>query len=148
MWCALLAYWYVPIRVNPAIYYKIVQRAFDIDARITAATKAWNAMRSVLLDKHTHIDICRKLYMVIPVNILLWGCDSWALLSSHFKKLAAFHNRCAPRISGITLWHCQHYHIAMQDVFEKCVKMLPIDKIVAIRQLRLLQNVAFLKSIV
>jgi hypothetical protein len=29
---------------------------------------------------------------------------------------------------------------------QKCVKMLPIDKIVAIRQLRFLQNAAFLKS--
>jgi hypothetical protein len=59
---------------------------FGLHARIIAATKAWNAMRLVLLDKHTHIDIHRKLYMAIPVNILLWGCNSWALSSSHFKN--------------------------------------------------------------
>jgi len=119
---------------------------FDIDTRITAATQAWHSMKSVLMNKNIDKDIRKKLYMAIPVNILLWGCDSWALSSSHLKKLAAFHNSCARRLCGITLWHCLHYGISTKDVLENRLKMLPIHQIVAIRQLRFLQNVAFQNS--
>jgi hypothetical protein len=84
---------------------------FDIDA-------TWLECHEIGIvgQAHPHQHL-RKLYMAIPVNILLWGCDSWALSSSHFKKLAAFHNRCAPNQQN-HLWHCQHYHILMQDMFK------------------------------
>ena len=119
---------------------------FDIDTRITAATKAWHSMQSVLTDKSINKDIRKKLYLAIPVNILLWGCDSWALSSSHLKKLATFHHKCARRLCGITLWHCQHYGITTKDVLESRLKLLPIHQIIAIRQLRFLQNVALQNS--
>ena len=120
-----------------------LDETFDIDTRITAAKQAWHSMKSVLMNKNIDKDIRKKLYMAIPVNILLWGCNSWALSSSHLKKLAAFHNSCAQRLCGITLWHCLHYSISTKDVLENRLKMLLIHQIVVIWQLCFLQSVAF-----
>ena len=96
-----------------------------IDTQITAATKAWHSMQSILTDKNINKNIRKKLYMAIPVKILLWGCDSWALSSSHLKKVTTFHNKCAQRLCGITIWHCQHYGITTKDVLVNRLKLLP-----------------------
>ena len=51
----------------------------DIDQRITKANKAMGALkhfwRSDKVDTHAKYLI----YMAIPLNLLLWGCESWAL---------------------------------------------------------------------
>ena len=39
--------------------------------------------------------------MDIPLNLLLWGCESWAMTKYFVKKLEVFHMRCLRRILGI-----------------------------------------------
>ena len=39
--------------------------------------------------------------MDIPLNLLLWGCESWAMTKYFMKKLKVFHMRCLRRILGI-----------------------------------------------
>ena len=53
----------------------------DITQRIIQARKLFNSMnRQVLSNKEIPIDIRRRLYQAIVVNIALWGgSESWAL---------------------------------------------------------------------
>ena len=39
--------------------------------------------------------------MDIPLNLLLWGCESWAMTKDLMKKLEVFHMRCLRRILDI-----------------------------------------------
>ena len=49
----------------------------DIDARITVATKNVNTLgRPIFRNRKINIKLRSRLYLVITVNILLWGCDS------------------------------------------------------------------------
>ena len=119
---------------------------FDIDARITLATKVWHALHPVLTNERICHDIQKCLYLAIPVNILHWGCDLWDLAESHQQKLKAFHNKNARSLCFITRWHCQHHKQSMKDIFEKKLKMLPIEKMINLRQIHFLKKVAHQKT--
>ena len=49
------------------------------------------------------VDIRSKylIYMAIPMNLLTWGCESWALTKILIKKLEVFHMRSIRRILRI-----------------------------------------------
>ena len=49
------------------------------------------------------VDVKSKylIYMAMPMNLLLWGCESWAMTKDRMKKLEVFHMRCLRRILGI-----------------------------------------------
>jgi hypothetical protein len=50
----------------------------DITERISQARKLFGSMNKQLLsNKQIPIDILRRLYQAIVVNIALWGCESW-----------------------------------------------------------------------
>jgi hypothetical protein len=59
----------------------------DITQRISQARRLFNSMnRQVFSNKKIRIDICRRLYEAIVVNIALWGCESWALEEENRAK--------------------------------------------------------------
>ena len=119
---------------------------FDMDCTVTAATKAFGALQSVFNNRNISKTIRVQLYLAIPVNILLWGCASWAISSQGLKKLQAFHHKCARKLCGLTQFHHMTYHISMDNILNTRFKMPPIDKLVTIRQLRFLQKVALLPT--
>ena len=43
-----------------------------------------------------HMDIGAKalIYLVIPIDLLLWGCQSWTLTKVLTKKVEVFYVRC------------------------------------------------------
>ena len=43
----------------------------------------------------SQVDLHSKylIYQAIPINLLLWGCESWALTKVLISKLEVFHNR-------------------------------------------------------
>jgi hypothetical protein len=64
----------------------------DITERISQARKLFGSMNKQLLgNKKIPIDIRRRLYQALVVNIALWGCESWALKEADRSKLEAFH---------------------------------------------------------
>jgi hypothetical protein len=60
--------------------------------------------KQLLSNKEIPIDIHRRLYQATVVNILLWGCESWALKEADRSKLEAFHHGCLRRMCGWTMW--------------------------------------------
>jgi hypothetical protein len=65
----------------------------DITERISQARKLFGSMnKQLLINKKIPIDICRRLYQAIAVNIALWGSESWALREANRSKLEAFHH--------------------------------------------------------
>ena len=52
---------------------------YDVEDRIAAANKSMGALRNFW--HNPHVDMYSKflIYNAIPTNLLLWGCETWAL---------------------------------------------------------------------
>ena len=92
-------------------------------------------------NQRLHVDRQRQPYQMCVLSVLLAGCETWAVKHSHLQALASFHNRCTRTMCGINLRHCQIHKIATNSILER-LDILPIDKILYIRQLRFLHRVA------
>jgi len=49
--------------------------------------------------------------MAIPVNLLLWGSENWALSERMLSKLESFHTKCCRAILGISMWEVSMYRV-------------------------------------
>ena len=100
---------------------------YDIDARITSAKKNFNALgQSIFRNRRISLDIRCQLYLAITVNILLWGCDSWALKESQITRLSSFHNRSLRKLCGYTMYQVKDYRIRTEAWLKK-TNLKPIE---------------------
>jgi hypothetical protein len=50
---------------------------------VTAASKNFNFLgKELFRNRKISLHICYRLYVATTINILLWGCDTWALTRS------------------------------------------------------------------
>ena len=56
------------------------------------------------------------IFVTIPINLLLWGCESWALRTSLLKKLEVFLHRSIRRILGVSMAEVKDQHITNETV--------------------------------
>jgi hypothetical protein len=114
----------------------------DIDARITAATKAFGSL-SRLVFRSTEISPAakREAYVALVLSILLYGSECWCLTAELWGKLRSFHNRCARAMCRISKWHTREYHITNASV-QKVLKLRNIETYVCRRQLQWAGHVA------
>jgi len=66
---------------------------YDIEKRVTAATQSMGALKSVW--DSPHLDTWSKylLFRAIPMNLLLWGCETWSMRKALSNKLEVFLHR-------------------------------------------------------
>ena len=66
---------------------------YDIRMRTEAASKSFAVLRGFY--SRPKVSICSKylIFMAIQVNLLLWGCKSWALRKDLLLKLERFVNQ-------------------------------------------------------
>ena len=74
----------------------------DSKVRIKKANSTMGALHIFwsVLEVDTHAKYL--IYMAIPFNLLLWGCEYWAKHLDALKKLEVFHLRCISNILGIS----------------------------------------------
>jgi hypothetical protein len=97
----------------------------DIELRIIAATKNFNALgRTIFRNRKIKLELRCQMYMAITVNILLWGCDTWALMKSQLTKLRSFHHKCARQLFQVK------EHKIKNEVYLKKTKLQPIDTLI------------------
>ena len=67
---------------------------FDIDERIKV---------QIFYEQSQKVEIQSKylIYQAIPINLLSWGCELWALTKVLILKLEVFHHRCIRSILNI-----------------------------------------------
>ena len=108
---------------------------YDIMKLVQAGNAAMTAMAKLFQNKN--IDVCdkRKFYQSIPLNLLLWGCETWALKDSLVAKLRTFHLKCIRRILDINNYDMESYRITRKNCLER-IWLTDMDKMIADRQLR------------
>jgi len=55
----------------------------DIKNRITKANQAMGALRHFWRNPYADLKAKKLIFLAIPANLLLWGCETWALRQSH-----------------------------------------------------------------
>jgi len=108
----------------------------EIKLRISKAAQSMGALREFFKNEHVNLRTKHLIYLAIPVNILLWGCESWGCAKSHMKKVAAFHHKSIRSILGINMHQVQEDRIKNEQVRERFLNIRPIEDIIAERQLR------------
>ena len=102
--------------------------------RIAAANSSMGAMSKIWDDDN--IDTYSKylLFKAIPCNLLLWGCESWALRKSLLASIEVFLYRGIRRILKIRMSKVIKQHITNTSIREKFFNIPTIKKKIAPRK--------------
>ena len=81
-------------------------------------------------DYHTLINL---IFMAIPVNFLLWGCESWAVCKRHLSMLQSHVNKKIRRILKLTMWDVKEQRITNEQLLQRFCNMPSIQTLIDIR---------------
>ena len=100
----------------------------DIMKRIASANASMGAMSKVWDDDNVDMYSKYLLFKSIACNLLLWGCESWALKKSLLASLKVFLQRGIRRISKIRMSEVTEQHITNTSIQEKFYNVPTIKK--------------------
>ena len=78
------------------------------------------------------------IFVAIPINLLHWGCESWALQLDLSRKLERFVNRRVRKIININLWHVMKYKITVKEMRKRFNGIPSVQTIIDIRTMQFL----------
>ena len=52
---------------------------YDIERRLGQANSAMGALKHFWNNQYVDLIVKYRIFLAIPINLLLWGCKSWAL---------------------------------------------------------------------
>jgi hypothetical protein len=110
----------------------------DIKKRISKVGQMMGALRNVWVDEF--VELCTKylFYLAIPINRLLWGCETWALKASNYKALdyaGLLHTQICTHDLGIRMLQVKGERITNKSVRERFFKLPNAESMIAARQL-------------
>ena len=79
--------------------------------------------------------------MAIPINLLLWGCESWALRVDLSRKLERFVNRKIRKIININLWHVMKHKITVEEMRNRFNNIPSVQTMIDIRTMQFLGKI-------
>ena len=92
---------------------------------INQANCAFATVKRVLYNKDIPVKLRIRLYDATVINLLLWGCESWALTEELRRKLEICHHIFLRKMVGITIYDVKDNHISNEQVREEltCYKI-------------------------
>ena len=114
----------------------------DINHRITKATQAFGSLRSLIFcNPYIPLKIKQYLYLAVPINLLLWGNENWALPERMLHKLESFHTKCCRAILGISMWEVSMYKVKNVHILAR-LNLPSMKKLLHYRRLLWIQKIA------
>eukprot|EP00978_Attheya_sp_CCMP212_P021044 scaffold61036_cov44-Attheya_sp.AAC.1 len=74
-----------------------------IKKRVQKATVCMNELRHLWCNKNIKKDIKAWMSLSLPINTLLWGCESWTMTAQSIRILESFHTKSIHKILGISM---------------------------------------------
>ena len=107
----------------------------NIMARIAAANASMGALKEVW--RNPHLDVYSKylLFKAIPMNLLLWGAETWSLQKSQLDKLEVFPHCSIRRILQILMTTVQEQGLRNDKVRKLFYSIPCVRKMIAARQM-------------
>jgi hypothetical protein len=107
----------------------------DITARIAAANSAMGTLKEVWRNPHLNVYSKNLLFWAIPMNLLLWGCETWSLRQSLLDKLEVFFHRSVRRILQINMTRVKDQGLPNCRVREMFYAIPCVRNMIAARQM-------------
>jgi hypothetical protein len=107
----------------------------EIKKRIQKATNQMHELTHLWRNKHIELGTKVWLYLALPVNTLLWGCESWAISAEASRRLESFHIKSIRKILGVTMWNIEALRITNKQILKEFNNMPSMENIIAKRQL-------------
>ena len=107
----------------------------EIERRLAAASSSMGALRNFWRDDHVDNFNKQQIFIAIPINILLWGCETWAIRSDQMKCLEVFLHRSIRSIMGITMGQVKDERISNTKLRSMFYNIPTIENEIAKRQL-------------
>ncbi len=89
---------------------------YDIGQQLTAANQSMGASKSMWDSPHLEIWSKYLLFCAIPMNILLWGCETWSMQKSLLDKLEVFLHCNICRILQVLMFKVKEERIKNEHV--------------------------------
>jgi len=107
----------------------------EVASRIASASREMEMFHS--LWKCSEVELYSKylIFMAIPLNLLLWGCESWSLKENLAKSLDVFLHRIIRRILGISMLEVREDHVKNITICKNFFDIPDVQKMIAVRQL-------------
>ena len=116
----------------------------DIQRQINQANGAFTTMKQVLCNVDLPAKLRIRLYDATVTNILLWGCESWALTKELRRKLEVCHHRFLRKMIGITIYEVKDHHISNEQVREELNNCYTFHQSLELRRARWLEKLALM----
>ena len=114
----------------------------DIDSRISAASSSMGALAHFWNDEAVDLRSKYLIFMAIPMNLLLWGSESWALRTTLLSRLEVFLHRSIRRIMGITMTNVREEKITNSASRRRFYNIPTAEQQIAKRQLTFIGKIA------
>lgn len=119
----------------------------DIKKRIDQAQRAYYALnQNVLRNNKIPITLRLRIYNAIVINLLLWGCESWAIKEEDRRKLEVCHHRCLRRMLHITIYQVKEEKISNKEVRKKLNNCHTISQMIELRRARWLEKISHMND--
>ena len=114
----------------------------EIKKRVQKATVQMNELRHLWRNKNIKTDIKVWLYLSLPVNTLLWGCESWSMTDRSIRALEAFHTKSIRKILGISMMNVEALKITNEMVRREFNNITTMENMIKKRQLNWIGKLA------
>ena len=81
------------------------------------------------------------IFLSIPINLILQGCEIWVLRTYLLEKLEVFLHRSIRRILGISMTELKYQRITNEKVKRKVFGILNVEEQIAAQQLTFIGEV-------
>ncbi|EJK52434.1 hypothetical protein THAOC_28286 [Thalassiosira oceanica] len=110
-----------------------------IRSRIAKANAAFACLVMFFKRKEIKLDYKKKIFEGICVNLLLLGCESWALRVDHIRDLEVWLHTAIRKILGITIYQVMDDHSLKNDTIRKMFGDINcIQTMIDVQQMKLL----------
>ncbi len=106
----------------------------DIQARVDKSSQQMGAFKNVWESPYVDLKAKYLFFLAIPINTLLWGCESWAIREDHHKKLDVFVHSSVRRILGINMLTVREERLRNEKVRKMLFNIPNARQMVAARQ--------------
>ena len=113
----------------------------DLSRRLGLASSAMNSLSRVWTQGRLSLVTKLRIYQTCVVPVLLYGSDTWVLLSTDTSRLQAFHMRCQRRVLGVK-WQDKVTNVAVSE--QTCLP--PITELINKRRSSLFGHVVRLSE--
>ncbi|KAL7426046.1 hypothetical protein ACHAXH_000620, partial [Discostella pseudostelligera] len=114
---------------------------FDIKHRITKASREMGRFRHFFNNQYVELRFKHQVFVQYILNILLWGCENWAIKEHHYLKLNSFIHRNIRSILRIKMTQVRDEHITNERIRKIFFNLPDAHGLIAIKSMNYLGKV-------